>query len=118
MRFCSPMSSFRPAPAGSAARSFTVAINVPRRVAIRLVFVFAPELSPYERGLATLLFYNRLAGRRLAHLTLPVQQIKAGTDNDGRARHGPGVRQMVEYQVAEDHHPDQLGIDEGRQHRC
>src|SRR5665811_902934 len=75
------------------------------------------ELSPDTEGLATLLFHYPFAGGGLAQLALPVQQIEAGADDDGGPRHGPAVRHMVEHQIAEDHHPDELGIDERREHR-
>src|SRR5450756_2073410 len=68
------------------------------------------ELSPDTEGLATLLFHYPFAGGGLAQLALPVQQIEAGANDDGGPRHGPAVRHMVEHQIAEDHHPDELGI--------
>src|SRR5450759_5103584 len=98
-RFCSPISSFKPEPAGTGARSFIVAMNVPRRVEICLK---RAELSPDEREAATLLFDHRLAGGGLAHPALPVQQIEARADHHGRPRHGPMVGHVVEHQIAQD----------------
>src|SRR5690348_10020119 len=72
-------------------------------------------------GPATLLFERafdcRFTGCALAHLTLAVEQVEAGTDDYGGAGQGPAIGQMIEYQVAQDDHPDQLRINEWRQSR-
>src|ERR1017187_10298124 len=68
-------------------------------------------------SLSHALFDHPFAGCGLAQLALPVQQIEAPTDDNGSPRQRPAVGHMVEDQIAEDHYPDELGIDERREHR-
>src|SRR6187397_2538340 len=48
---------------------------------------------------------------------LAIEQIAAADDNDRRSNHNRGVGNVAEHQVAEQHHPDDLLVEEGREYR-
>src|SRR5664279_5600720 len=120
-RFCSPISSFNPEPAGPGARSCTIDMNDPRRVETRVVSLCGRELSPDERDAATpesshlrmilsrkqvplpdhvedqlfrdhALFNGRPGGGYgLAHPPFAVEQIEPGGHHGGGAGQSPVV---------------------------
>src|ERR1043166_1078348 len=49
------------------------------------------------------------------HLALAVEHVETRGDHDRRASERPGGRQVCEHEVAEQDHPAELGIDEGRE---